>query len=125
MLADCGVDIEQATVGDLRTIADHTAFHRFDIFNQNYNIFGHEALRSVFLKTSNAMDGRYFAELMHEVLRSTEGLQQCLLEMRLSIYGRRPGEWDELAHWFLQNKMQSSVNAWMIQIPRVCGPPRG
>lgn len=40
-------------------------------------------------------------------------------EPRLSIYGRSPDEWLNLAHWFIQHKVYSPNMRWIIQVPRI------
>jgi AMP deaminase len=37
----------------------------------------------------------------------------------LSIYGRKPDEWDKLAQWVINNKLFSHNVRWLIQIPRL------
>jgi AMP deaminase len=37
----------------------------------------------------------------------------------LSIYGRKPDEWDKLAEWVINNKLCSHNVRWLIQIPRL------
>jgi AMP deaminase len=37
----------------------------------------------------------------------------------LSIYGRKPDEWDKLAEWVINNKLFSHNVRWLIQIPRL------
>lgn len=38
---------------------------------------------------------------------------------RLSIYGRKKSEWDDLAKWALMNNVYSDTVRWVIQIPRL------
>jgi len=40
-------------------------------------------------------------------------------ELRLSVYGRKYSEWDNLAEWAVTNNMYSPNNRWIIQIPRI------
>ena len=40
-------------------------------------------------------------------------------ELRLSVYGRAPDEWDKLASWTVANKMYSKNVRWLIQVPRI------
>ena len=40
-------------------------------------------------------------------------------EFRLSIYGRSRSEWDKLAQWAIEHKVQSKNVQWVIQIPRL------
>jgi len=44
-------------------------------------------------------------------------LQNC--EWRLSIYGRKPDEWDKLAEWVIDNQLFSHNVRWLIQVPRL------
>ena len=37
----------------------------------------------------------------------------------MSIYGRKPDEWDKLAEWVINNKLFSHNVRWLIQIPRL------
>ncbi len=50
-----------------------------------------------------------------------------LAEYRISVYGRKPVEWDTLAAWVVQNRLYSDNNAWLIQVGvqvRVCARVR-
>ncbi len=42
-----------------------------------------------------------------------------LVEWRVSIYGRKPSEWDKLARWFYTHRLASDKVRWLIQIPRL------
>ncbi|KAL0228394.1 hypothetical protein RCL1_004537 [Eukaryota sp. TZLM3-RCL] len=100
--------------------ADQQLFHRFDRFNQKYNPCGQTLLREIFLKTNNYLNGRYFAEILKKYISSLEDQKYQSAELRLSIYGKDPLEWDQLARWFLEFEMQSNRTVrWMIQIPRL------
>ncbi len=37
-------------------------------------------------------------------------------ELRLSIYGRSPNEWDKLAEWAINNDVYSDNVRWLIQV---------
>ena len=52
--------------------ADRTLWHRFDKFNLKYNPFGKSLLRQIFLKTENAMQGRFLAEITRGVFKDLE-----------------------------------------------------
>ena len=41
---------------------------------------------------------------------------RCTAEYRISVYGRKPVEWDTLAAWVVQNRLHSDNNMWMIQV---------
>lgn len=43
----------------------------------------------------------------------------CLLQMaeyRVSIYGRKQSEWDQLASWIVNNDLYSENVVWLIQV---------
>lgn len=40
----------------------------------------------------------------------------CTAEYRISVYGRKPVEWDTLAAWVVQNRLHSDNNMWLIQV---------
>ncbi|PRP86453.1 AMP deaminase [Planoprotostelium fungivorum] len=109
---------EELTVNSLDVFADNT-FQRFDNFNNKYNPFGFSELRTVFLKTDNYIKGQYFAEITRELLEQMEKNGYERAEYRLSIYGRSKQEWTDLAQWVETFQLNSKVNRWIIQIPRI------
>ncbi|KAG7221089.1 hypothetical protein INR49_017530 [Caranx melampygus] len=54
-----------------------------------------------------------------EVAKELEDSKYQHAEPRLSIYGRSPSEWENLATWFIQHKVHSPNMRWMIQVPRI------
>ena len=40
-------------------------------------------------------------------------------ELRISIYGRSPDEWDKLAEWAVDNNLYCENVRWLIQVPRL------
>jgi len=40
-------------------------------------------------------------------------------ELRLSVYGKNPEEWDKLAKWAIDGDVYSDNVRWLIQIPRL------
>ena len=123
-------DIEHITTDRLDMAASAKMFHRFDNFNDSYNPMGRSDLRSIFMKTSNLNDGRFFAEINRDVVfkRVRDQYHRVAIEPRLSIYGRKKNEWEKLSKWFVQYKVLSCDDGgkdsghvkWMIQIPRLC-----
>ncbi|GAV08500.1 hypothetical protein RvY_18182 [Ramazzottius varieornatus] len=99
--------------------ADRNTFHRFDKFNAKYNPIGQSLLREIFIKTDNYVNGRYFADILKEVMQDLEESKYQNAELRLSIYGRSIHEWDRLAKWAIDHEVWSPNNVWMIQIPRL------
>ncbi|XP_074652092.1 AMP deaminase 2-like isoform X2 [Tubulanus polymorphus] len=99
--------------------ADRNTFHRFDKFNAKYNPIGESRLREVFMKTDNHVGGKYFAQVMKEVLNDLEESKYQNAELRLSIYGRSKDEWDKLAKWAIEHHVYSDNVRWLIQVPRL------
>ena len=99
--------------------ADRNTFHRFDNFNAKYNPIGESRLREVFLKTDNYIKGKYFADIVKEVYSDLEESKYQSAELRLSIYGRSPEEWDKLAKWAVDNNVYSDNVRWLVQVPRL------
>ena len=107
------------TVDMLDVHADRNTFHRFDKFNSKYNPVGESRLREVFMKTDNHVGGRYFATLIKEIFSDLDEAKYQNLELRLSIYGRKPDEWDKLAQWAISHDVYSDNVVWLIQVPRL------
>uniref|UniRef100_A0ACD5WR12 Uncharacterized protein n=1 Tax=Avena sativa TaxID=4498 RepID=A0ACD5WR12_AVESA len=99
--------------------ADKSTFHRFDKFNLKYNPCGQSRLREIFLKQDNLIQGRFLAELTKEVFADLEASKYQMAEYRISIYGRKKSEWDQMASWIVNNELYSDNVVWLIQIPRI------
>ncbi|XP_058194281.1 AMP deaminase-like isoform X2 [Rhododendron vialii] len=99
--------------------ADKSTFHRFDKFNLKYNPCGQSRLREIFLKQDNLIQGRFIAEVTKQVLSDLEASKYQMAEYRVSIYGRKQSEWDQLASWFINNELYSENVVWLIQLPRL------
>ncbi|XP_075878528.1 AMP deaminase 3 isoform X2 [Nelusetta ayraudi] len=113
------MDPYDLTVDSLDVHAGRHTFHRFDKFNSKYNPVGASELREIFLKTDNLNGGDYFARIVKEVAHDLEESKYQHAEPRLSIYGRSPDEWSNLAKWFIYHKVYSPNMRWMIQVPRI------
>jgi len=126
---DAGLDTDHLTIDAFNVLADYSVYQRFDNFNGKYSPFRLADMRRIFLKTTNHIGGRYFAELLKGVMYRHEKSKghQAALELRLSIYGIERHEWIDLAKWMLHNwegvgkvgPVLSSHNRWLIQIPRL------
>ena len=99
--------------------ADRNTFYRFDKFNSKYNPVGETRLREIFLKTDNYIKGEYFAKIIREVGNDLDESKYQQAELRLSIYGRKKSEWDDLARWAVQHNVYSDSVRWVIQVPRL------
>ncbi|XP_042039546.1 AMP deaminase-like [Salvia splendens] len=99
--------------------ADKSTFHRFDKFNLKYNPCGQSRLREIFLKQDNLIQGRFLAELTMQVFSDLSASKYQMAEYRISIYGRKMSEWDQLASWIVNNDLYSENVVWLIQLPRL------
>uniref|UniRef100_A0A2P2LH03 AMP deaminase n=3 Tax=Rhizophora mucronata TaxID=61149 RepID=A0A2P2LH03_RHIMU len=99
--------------------ADKSTFHRFDKFNLKYNPCGQSRLREIFLKQDNLIQGRFLAELTKQVFSDLAASKYQMAEYRISIYGRKQSEWDQLASWIVNNALYSENVVWLIQLPRL------
>uniref|UniRef100_A0A5B7A1W5 AMP deaminase n=1 Tax=Davidia involucrata TaxID=16924 RepID=A0A5B7A1W5_DAVIN len=99
--------------------ADKSTFHRFDKFNLKYNPCGQSRLREIFLKQDNLIQGRFLAELTKQVFSDLSASKYQMAEYRVSIYGRKQSEWDQLASWIVNNELYSENVVWLIQLPRL------
>ncbi|KAK7286918.1 hypothetical protein RJT34_22279 [Clitoria ternatea] len=99
--------------------ADKSTFHRFDKFNLKYNPCGQSRLREIFLKQDNLIQGRFLGELTKQVFSDLVASKYQMAEYRISIYGRKQSEWDQLASWIVNNDLYSENVVWLIQLPRL------
>lgn len=114
-----GINTYDLNVDMLDVHADRNTFHRFDKFNAKYNPIGQSELREIFIKTDNHIGGKYFANVIKEVISDLEESKYQNAEYRLSIYGRSPDEWEKLAKWAVTHQVHSDNVRWLIQIPRL------
>jgi hypothetical protein len=81
-----------------------------------YNPIGESRLREIFMKTDNFVKGRYFAEIVREVIDDLEESKYQMAEYRVSVYGRKMDEWSNLGAWFVRNKLASPNVRWLVQV---------
>jgi len=114
-----GLSAYDLSVDMLDVHADRNTFHRFDKFNAKYNPVGESRLREIFIKTDNQVQGKFFAEILKEVMADLEESKYQFAEFRLSIYGKNINEWDQLAKWAVDHQVHSEQQRWLIQVPRL------
>ncbi len=71
------------------------------------------------MKTDNYIGGKFFGKIIKEVMQDLEESKYQNSELRLSIYGRSPTEWDKLAEWAMNHDVYSDNVRWLIQVPRL------
>ncbi|XP_053108289.1 AMP deaminase 3 isoform X4 [Hemicordylus capensis] len=80
----------------------------------------HEMLNEMSeLKELKSNPHRDFYNVRKEVARELEESKYQYTEPRLSVYGRSPDEWQNLAKWFIRHKVYSPHMRWIIQVPRI------
>lgn len=63
------------------------------------------------------MVGYFFSHMLKKI--TVRLIQINLIQMaeyRISIYGRKQSEWDQLASWFVNNAIYSENAVWLIQV---------
>jgi AMP deaminase len=96
------------TLTMLDVFAHDQAFDRFDVFNAKYSPFRLPVLRDVFLKpgvfmevtfpSNKTRNVSYMADMTIDLCQSLH--KNYFPEWRISIYGRGPGEWEQLLQFF-------------------------
>ena len=74
-------------------------------------------------RQDNLLHGRFLAELTQEVISDLSSSKYQHAEYRISIYGRKRVEWDILAAWICQFRLESDNVLWLIQVRRMAGMP--
>ena len=64
-------------------------------------------LREIYIKTNNFIGGRYFAEIIKQVMKELEDQKYVMAELRLSVYGVKYSEFTELAKWAIEQKVSA------------------
>jgi AMP deaminase len=120
--------VAELTEADL-TLAAEATFERFDRFDDLYKPAGSAALRTLLLKHVNGQcrrnrrtgvceptPGHYYAELLrNHMARLPPGEVK---EMRISIKGADPREWEVLADWVVGERLFFPNLRWVVQVPR-------
>jgi tRNA 2-selenouridine synthase SelU len=71
------------TVDRLEVMGDYQTYKRFDKFNDKYSPFKSAALRTIFLKSDNHLQGRYFAELTQKCISRLEAAGSTFAEVHV------------------------------------------
>ena len=61
----------------------------------------------IYFQTDNYIYGEYFAEIIKELMASLEDQRYCYSELRLSVYGRKINEFENLAKWAVNHNVYS------------------
>lgn len=88
IFTEAGLDEHCLGLDAFHVLADHSLYQRFDRFNDRYNPWRKSRMRTIFLKTSNAIAGRYFGELTRVLLDRLErkyDATQTAMELRVSV----------------------------------------
>ena len=115
---ELGLSKKCLTVDKMNVSNAHKMYHRFDNFNNAYNPFGQERLRTIFMSTSNLQKGKYFAEIISEVFEKSKK-SGVKMEPRITLFGRYQHEWNDLAEWTAFHGFLRDDVRWVVQVPRI------
>ncbi|XP_061990002.1 probable AMP deaminase [Rosa rugosa] len=60
--------------------------------------------------------GRFLAELTKQVFSDLSASKYQMAEHRISKYGKKQSEWDQMASWIVNNELYSENVVWLIQV---------
>lgn len=90
-----------------------------DRYLYKYSKFNKLSIKDIFLSLDNYLSGRFFAELVKEVILHIDKEKYVLAEYRISIYGQDIQDWYKTAQWLKAFNIKSKRVRWVIQIPRL------
>eukprot|EP01084_Bolivina_argentea_P175550 303982_1 len=115
---ELNININHLSVDKLDVHATHSnTFQRFDVFDAKYNPVNSDTLRTIFLKIDNALNGKYLADMIKNVMNDLDKNQY--VEYRLTVRGYNKLRWNIISDWVWTHKLFSKNVRWVIQIPRI------
>ncbi|PRQ58140.1 putative AMP deaminase [Rosa chinensis] len=60
--------------------------------------------------------GRFLAELTKQVFSDLSASKYQMAEQRITKYGKKQSEWDQMASWIVNNELYSENVVWLIQV---------
>ncbi|KAG1371559.1 putative AMP deaminase-like [Cocos nucifera] len=79
-------------------------------------ILKREPEQETFVRLKITPSGHFLAELTKQVFSDLAASKYQMAEYRISIYGRKQSEWDQLASWIVNNELYSENVVWLIQM---------
>ena len=105
----------ETRIDDLQTQATSAMYRDFENFNLAFSPLRSRELAKLFF-SQGVLGGKYLRDIVKRAGDKAAKLG-IILEPRISVYGRRPGEWHEIAEWYATARHPNVVLA--IQLPRV------
>jgi AMP deaminase len=88
-------------------------------YGNKYNPLNRLTIKDIFLSIENHIQGRFFAELVKEVIKGIDKEKYVLAEYRISIFGKQANDWETTAKWLKTYEVSSKRIRWLVQIPRL------
>ena len=105
----------ETRIDDLQTQATSAMYRDFENFNLAFSPLRSRELAKLFF-SQGVLGGKYLRDIVKRAGDKAAKLG-IILEPRISVYGRRPGEWHEIAEWYATARHPHVVLA--VQLPRV------
>ena len=105
----------ETRIDDLQTQATSAMYRDFENFNLAFSPLRSRELAKLFF-SQGVLGGKYLRDIVKRAGDKAAKLG-IILEPRISVYGRRPGEWLEIAEWYATARHPHVVLA--VQLPRV------
>eukprot|EP00931_Biecheleriopsis_adriatica_P089441 TRINITY_DN63575_c0_g1_i1.p1 TRINITY_DN63575_c0_g1~~TRINITY_DN63575_c0_g1_i1.p1 ORF type:complete len:568 (+),score=110.56 TRINITY_DN63575_c0_g1_i1:118-1821(+) len=119
------MDAEGFTPGNvdqdrLGTVATAVMKRNFEAFNAAFQPLSSKPLKDLIFKHSRTLDGEFLLLFIKKVVDKAKA-RNTFLEPRISIKGRKKGEWESLAKWVYrhQDQLVRPHLLWAVQLPRV------
>ena len=84
-----------------------------------YNPMSKIGIKDIFLSIDNHIKGRFFAEIVKEVIKGIDKEKYVLAEYRISICGQHIHDWAKTANWLKSYSIKTRRVRWLVQIPRL------
>eukprot|EP00477_Mikrocytos_mackini_P000351 GAHX01000373.1.p1 GENE.GAHX01000373.1~~GAHX01000373.1.p1 ORF type:complete len:684 (+),score=166.21 GAHX01000373.1:35-2053(+) len=118
MFKENKLDVDSLNINQIFGRAPKEMFKRFDVFLEEYNIFGLETFRKLFFKYDNFIKGKFLGEILNIELDKCKD-KNIINEYHISVYGLSDKELDVLADFVLDNNLLRENVKWIIQVPRL------
>lgn len=114
-MKNLGLDASTLTVD----VVNSYNLNRLEKYSNKYNPFCQLSIKNIFLNTENYINGRFFAEIVKEVIKGIDKEKYVLAEYRICVYGKSPEDLKKQAFWLSTYNIKSHRVRWVIQIPRL------
>ena len=99
-------------------MSSYLMYQNFDDFNASFTPMGSNLIKRLCFQFENEVDGRWTAEYLKYFLDHAKQ-SRTYLEPRISIYCRRPTEWESLGAWAKRWDVGHEYLRLAVQVPRI------